>query len=94
MSKTAELQLPENLTITNIHPIHERLESLVGSQTHDHIVIKSEAVQKADTAGLQLLYAFHMAAKERQISLAWHSPSDKLLQVANTLGMGGVLGLN
>ena len=94
MANAAEINLPENLTITNIHPVHELLEAMVDDQTHDQIVIHAAAVQRADTAGIQLLYAFAKAAKERQITLDWDQPSAKLISAAEILGMKDSLGFH
>lgn len=94
MANTIEFDLPENLTIANIHPIHEQLEAMVDDQTHDQIVIHAAGVNRADTAGVQLLHAFVVAAKDRQISLDWDRPSKKLLEAADILGMTEALGIH
>lgn len=94
MAQTVEYELPENLTVANIHPIHEQFESLVDDQKNDHILLRASAVQRADTAGIQLLYALVVAAKERQIALSWDSPSEKLRTAAHILGMAGHLGIH
>lgn len=94
MSNLIEIELPENFTVANIHPIHERFEEVVDDKEHDSILIKAASVMRADTAGVQLLHAFVMAAKERNIALDWDHPSEKLCSVAGILGMSKALGLN
>lgn len=94
MSNTVEIDLPENLTVANIHPIHEQLESMVDDQTHDRIVIHASGVNRADTAGVQLLYAFVVAAKDRQITLNWDKPSTKLMDAIKILGMTEAIGIH
>ncbi len=94
MAQTAEYELPESLTVAAIHPIHEQFERLVDDQANDHIILHASAVQRADTAGIQLLYALVVAAKERQITLSWNSPSEKLRTAAQVLGMAGHLGFH
>lgn len=92
MSNLVEIELPENLTVANIHPIHERFEEAVDDKDHDSILIKAASVTRADTAGVQLLHAFVVAAKERNIELDWNKPSEKLCSVVNILGMEKSLG--
>ena len=94
MAQTVEYQLPENLTVANVHPVHEQFELLVEDKANDHIIIHASSVQRADTAGIQLLYAMVVAAKERQITLSWDNPSEKLRSAAQILGMTGQLGIH
>ncbi len=94
MSNLVEIELPENLTIANIHPIHERLEAAVDDDDHDSILIKASSVTRVDTAGVQLLHAFVVAARDRSIDLDWDEPSEKLCSVVGLLGMEKVLGIS
>ena len=94
MANSVTVDLPDNLTIANIHPIHERFEALVDDKSNDQITIRAGAVTRADTAGIQLLRAFIVAAKERQIAVAWDSPSPKLCAAADILGMKESLGMH
>lgn len=93
MSGLVEIELPENLTIAYIHPIHEQFEAAIDDKDHDEILIKASEVTRADTAGVQLLYAFVKAAQEHNIKLDWHEPSAKLCSAASILGMEQILGL-
>lgn len=93
MASTIDVHLPENLTIANVHGLHEQLEAIVGEKDYDRVVLQAEDVQRADTAGLQLLTAFVHAAKERQLNLDWDKPSDKLCSAASLLGLDGALGI-
>lgn len=93
MPSAAEIDLPEHLTIANIHPIHEKFEAVVDDKGHDQIIIRAAQVNRADTAGIQLLYAFVVAAKDRQIKLNWDQPSNKLKDAINLLGMTDAIGL-
>lgn len=94
MANSVEVDLPENLTIANIHPVHEKFEALVDDKANDHITIHAAGVSRADTAGIQLLHSFVVAAKERQISLEWDNPSEKLCSAADILGMKEFLGFH
>lgn len=94
MADSVSFQLPENLTVANVHLLHEELEALVGRHDHDNIVLLADSVSRADTAGIQLLVAFVRSAKERQIKLDWNNPSDKLIAAATVLGLDTALGLH
>lgn len=94
MANTVEIDLPENLTVANIHPIHEQLEAMVDDQSHDQIVIHAGSVNRADTAGIQLLYAFVVAARDRQIVLSWDQPTSKLINAIDILGMTEAIGIH
>jgi len=94
MASSTVVDLPDNLTVANIHPIHEQFEALVDDKSNDHITIQASEVTRADTAGIQLLHAFVVAAKERQITLDWDSPSEKLCLAADILGMKKILGIH
>ena len=94
MASTVDFRLPESLTIANVHGLHEELEALVNKSECDKVVILGNDVQRADTAGLQLLLAFINATKERQINIDWDSPSEKLCSAAHLLGLDSALGIH
>lgn len=94
MATTVNVNLPENLTIANIHSLHEQLESLVDKQECDSVILNADSVQRADTAGLQLLLAFVHASRERQIEVTWDHPSDKLCIAADILGLSKSIGIH
>lgn len=94
MTQAVEFELPEQLTVGQVQSLHEQLESLVDDKQNDHIILHGAAVTRADTAGIQLLYALVMAAKERQIALSWREPSEKLRTAAQILGMTSHLGIH
>lgn len=91
---SVDFKLPENLTIANVHGLHEELEALVSTKGNDHINLQASAVSRADTAGVQLLLAFVNSAKEHKIELAWQDPSEKLLTAASVLGLQSALGIH
>ncbi|WNO07917.1 STAS domain-containing protein [Teredinibacter sp. KSP-S5-2] len=91
---TVDFKLPENLTIANVHGLHEEFESLVDTKDCDKVILRGDGVTRADTAGLQLLVAFVHATKERQIQVDWDSPSEKLCSAAGLLGVGDALGIH
>ncbi|VUD56412.1 hypothetical protein TDB9533_02067 [Thalassocella blandensis] len=94
MATSVDFHLPQNLTIANVQGLHDQLEALVGEQDCDKVTLQAEDVQRADTAGIQLLLAFVHASKERQIAVDWKEPSDKLRAAAKVLGLDQDLGLH
>ena len=91
---TIDFHLPENLTIANIHGLHEEFESIIEQKNCDKIVLQAADVERADTAGIQLLVAFVNASKERKITVGWDNPSEKLCNASGLLGLDGALGLH
>lgn len=77
MAQSLDFELPDQLTVGYVQAIHEKLETLVDDKKNDHIVLHAAGVTRADTAGIQLLYAFVIAARERQIALTWQKPLGK-----------------
>jgi anti-anti-sigma regulatory factor len=94
MANSLDFELPEQLTVGYVQAIHEQLETLVDDKQNDRIILHAAGVARADTAGIQLLYALVLAAKERQIALSWDNPSEKLRTAAQILGMTQHLGLH
>lgn len=93
LANAVEVRLPENLTANNVHFIHKQLDALVERCVHQRIVIHADGVVRADSAGLQILRAFVLAAQQRHIALEWDHPSPRLCIAANILGMNSALGL-
>ncbi len=93
MASKVDFNLPENLTISKVQQLHEEMEVLLGKKDCDKVVLKANKVQRADTAGLQLLLAFVNATKEGHIDLNWSKPSDNLCEAARVLGLDTALGL-
>lgn len=89
-----EMKLPENLTVAHAHALHDEFEELLNKKNIDQLVVHAAGVNRADTAGLQLMLAVVQATNERQISLSWDKPSENLIQVAVTLGIRDALGLH
>lgn len=94
MAVQSELNLPENLTITQAHALHDEIETLMASELSEEVVVNAGNVVRADTAGLQLLLVLVQTSKERQADVVWKSPSEKFIEVARTLGLTAALGLH
>ena len=89
-----EMALPKNLTVAQAHALHDEFESVLDKDNTEELIIHAESVARADTAGLQLMVAVAQVAKERQIGLTWDKPSEKLVEVASTLGLNDALGFH
>jgi len=57
------------------------------------IILEADAVERADTAGLQLLSAFVQDARAKEIDVIWDRPSEALCCSAKTIGLNNLLGL-
>lgn len=91
---SVELQLPENLTISKVHALHDEFEHALSANAGEEIVVHADKVSRADTAGLQLMLAVVKLGKERQMGVVWVKPSGVLLEVAVALGLKEALGLH
>lgn len=62
-------------------------------ETGKAITLKSEAVERIDTAGLQLLCALVNDAKAKDLVVQWESPSQTIIEAAQLTGLTNTLGL-
>jgi anti-anti-sigma regulatory factor len=91
VADTTSVDLPENLTITNVETLHELLEPYI--QSSNDIILAAGDVNRVDTAGLQTLYAFSRSLHSRGIGLKWSSPSKELMTAAEQLGLKTLMAL-
>jgi anti-anti-sigma factor len=94
MSQAVDIELPENLTISNAHKFHDELEELIEKQPSSDLVLHADKVNRADTSGIQLILALVQSSKERQVNVSWEKPSDTLIDAATVLGLSTSLGLH
>ena len=81
-----------SLDITSVHELQKRLaKSLSKAST---IELKADQVEKADTAGLQLLLSVSRQVALQGGALVWKKPTKKLIDSANLLGLANELGLD
>lgn len=85
MSQPIAVDLPERLTIAQVESLHEKLEQV--SNESQEVSLNGGAVVKADTAGLQVLYAFIQEIKKQGADITWSSSSDELKEAADLLGL-------
>src|SRR3546814_18685354 len=67
------LTLGPELRIGTVQALHASLREALASG--EDITLDATAVQSADTAGLQLLYAFVRDSKQRGRSVTWREPN-------------------
>lgn len=67
------------------------LEALAAKQP---VMLDGSAVERADTAVLQVLTAFFQDARSQDIAVQWSSASEALTRSAELLGIADILDLN
>jgi anti-anti-sigma regulatory factor len=82
-----------SLHISQIHAHYETLSSLLKSE-QEIIVLEGGALEKVDTASLQLIYSFMQAAQKKGIRCHWGSTSSVLLETARLIGFTELLHLS
>ena len=91
MATKTSFSCGDALDIANAASLQARFEkSLQKSST---IELKADAVEKVDTAGLQLIVAVQNEARASGGQILWKKPSDKLIASAKSLGLATHLGL-
>lgn len=83
--------LGPELTIRNGADAHALLAALLGGR--GPVTLDGGAIERIDTAGLQLLGAFIQALGASGRTIAWHAASPTLKGAAQALGLGGTLRL-
>jgi anti-anti-sigma regulatory factor len=91
LSDKTTVSLGSALDIMHASGLKERLEGALKKKAL--IVLIGDKVERADTAGLQLLYAFKQEVEKQSKQLNWQKPSDVLLTACANLGMTESLGI-
>ncbi len=91
MKEKTTVSLGSALDIMHASGLKERLEGALKKK--DFIVLIGDKVERADTAGLQLLYAFKQEVEKQNKQLSWQKSSDVLLTACANLGMTEPLGI-
>ncbi|NIB43212.1 STAS domain-containing protein [Pseudomaricurvus alkylphenolicus] len=92
MTAVKTVDLPDNLTIANAESLHHDLEPLTNG-TED-VILNGADVQRADTAGLQLIYVFIQTLQKSSASVSWSGASTALLDASEQLGLKSHLALD
>jgi phospholipid transport system transporter-binding protein len=88
VSKPLVLTSPTIRTVNDFQAeLAERLDE------SGNVQIDGTAVDRVDTAGLQLLAAFVRDLRSEARAVEWVGCSERLRRAANALGLGAVLGL-
>jgi len=81
-----KLALPATLTISQLIDLKEQLKQNLGHR----VQLCGAAVERVDTATLQLLLAF---LNSHKVTVGWVTPSAELCTAARLLGISSQLGL-
>lgn len=81
------------VTIQHVEALKERFLNAL-SKPSDICYVNASKVEKLDTAGAQLLYAFLQQADTMSKVIRWQQPSSALIADATLLGMRQMLNLN
>ena len=81
----------DRVDISHARSLYDRLGKLLTRKSP--IVFDASAVERIDTAGIQLLAAFCHTAKVRGLTIKWEAPSTVIQQAVQTLGMHEHLGM-
>lgn len=86
------IQCDEVVDIRQVAELKPKL--LQALEAANPILIQAETVERADTAGLQLLAAFFIEARARGLDISWLKPSEPLIRSARLIGLEEVLGFD
>lgn len=86
-----DVTLAESLDISTVRNLHAELKAALGGG--DAVSLNGSAVERVDTAALQVLAAMFIDADGRQSRLELRSPSEALIRSASLLGIDEYIGL-
>ena len=88
--KTATTVLGAECTIEHAPTLHEQLAKVIAD--HACVTLDFSAVQRCDTAGLQLLAAFLRERREAGLDVELTGTSDNFMTTAGVLGLAAMFG--
>ncbi|WP_158628811.1 STAS domain-containing protein [Dyella choica] len=86
----ARVSMPVDCRIAEVGAMHAQLR---GALESSRIVLDGSAVDRVDTAALQLLVVFQREAKKRERQVQWAQVSAPLHDAASQLGLAEALAL-
>ena len=89
--KKTTVSLGSALDIANASALKTRLENALAKSLS--VTLIGDKVERADTAGLQLIYSFIKQVEHQGCKVSWQKPSDNLIQSSEVLGMSEQLSL-
>jgi ABC-type transporter Mla MlaB component len=84
------VNMPADCRIADVGELHTQLKGALGGS---QIVLDGAAVERIDTAALQLLVVFQHEAKKRERQVQWAGASAPLYDAAGQLGLMEALAL-
>ncbi len=75
----------DSLTISHATELHQKI--LAALEDSSEIKLNATAIEKVDTAGLQVIVALSNELKKMDGTMLWDKPSEALVQAAATLGL-------
>jgi anti-anti-sigma regulatory factor len=85
------IKLANTVDIASAAKLHEELKVALANE--QPVTLDGSDVERADTAALQLLYAFYRDAQQLAVTVEWLPPSEQLLETAAHIGLQEKLGL-
>lgn len=89
--KKASVSLGHAIDVAQVERLKLRLNNALEKDLP--VVLISDKVERADTAGFQLIYAFIHELEQNGHKVSWQKPSQQLLQISEILGMSQHLNL-
>jgi ABC-type transporter Mla MlaB component len=85
MSDVCQVDAGEKLHISVVESLHEQLEDALSN--HLSVELDVSKVGQVDTASMQLLYAYQLAAENAGVSITFMHPTDSVIAGAKLLGL-------
>ena len=92
MAESVTIECNANMDITTVENFHHQLEEVLNDGCS--VVLDASKVERADSASLQMLYAFKQVLESHHLSLNWKSPSERMQESAHLLGLDEHLGMS
>lgn len=92
MSDSVQIDAGEKLHISVVEVLHEKLEDALSN--HQNVELDLSKVGQVDTASMQLLYVYKVAADNAGIDFNLCKPTDAVIVGAKLLGLQQHLNLS
>jgi ABC-type transporter Mla MlaB component len=92
VSEAVAVELPERMDIASAETMHMELEQVL--EQGCSFELRGAAVQKVDTAGVQLLASFFTEAEKQHLSVSWQAPSEAIVETFSFLKLTAAVGLD
>ena len=84
-----KIECGEIVDISAVSDLHQRLNAAL--EQDGPIGLNAEAIERIDTAALQMFVCFVQEVKKRNRDIYWKAPTEALLRSANLLGLKSTL---